>query len=151
MNIDVLTKRFLHGKQINRLRASEFGPEKAGRRSGKDNPRHSMTCRNPPNRRSSHFALSAHGLSVIPNGKIISGELSFVLIRWTGVTECESVENRDFLGILGNAVRQLCARFLHFAGERACCTISTKTLRVSAASRTSCGKAMPALLCDRGL
>jgi hypothetical protein len=31
---------------------------------------------------------------------------------------------------------------VHLVCERACCTISTKTLRVSAALRTSCKKAM---------
>ena len=47
------------------------------------------------------------------------------------------------LGLWPVPVCQRWASFrVHLACERACCTISTKTFRVSAALRTSCEKAM---------
>ena len=60
-------------------------------------------------------------------------------------TDCESLANRGFAGPLGPPVCQWCARFrIHSVGERACCTISTKTFRVSAGLLTSLKNAMRA-------
>ena len=49
----------------------------------------------------------------------------------------------SFAGLLGNPVCQLCQIVeIHSACQRACCTISTKTLRVSAGLLTSRKNAM---------
>jgi hypothetical protein len=52
---------------------------------------------------------------------------------WPDVTsDCQSVENRCVVEVLRCPVCWLRARFrVHLACERACCTISTKTFRVS--------------------
>ena len=48
------------------------------------------------------------------------------------LTDCQSLENGSFARNIAGPVRQLCASFrVHLACERACCTISTKTFRVS--------------------
>jgi hypothetical protein len=73
------------------------------------------------------------------------GSLRFSDFSDSGLTDCQSVENCYFIEVLGSPVRQLCARFrAHLACDRACCTISTRTFRVPAGSRTSCGKAIRA-------
>jgi hypothetical protein len=61
-----------------------------------------------------------------------TGTIAFFFLRCAELADCQSVENRCFVEVLRCPVCSLRARLrVHLACERACCTISAKTFRVS--------------------